>query len=114
MHALVGIWTMDEALSDERDRLIHREMMPLAKAQPGFRSGYWMHDPETGKGHITMVFDSYESASRFRTLVESMTQQAALAGITSDILTTVEVVAEASASAGAGTLASTDREEWIP
>jgi hypothetical protein len=89
---------MDEAPSDEQDRLIHREMMPLARAQPGFRSGYWMHDPETGKDHITMIFDSYESASRFRTLVENRTQQAALAGVTSDILTTVEVVAAASAA----------------
>jgi heme-degrading monooxygenase HmoA len=89
---------MDAALRDEQERLIHREMMPLASTQPGFRSGYWMHDPETGKGHITMVFDSYEAASRFRTLVESRTQQAALAGITSDILTTVEVVAESTPS----------------
>jgi len=103
VHALVGIWTMDEALSDEQDRLIHREMMPLAQAQPGFRSGYWMVDPETGKGHITMVFDSYESVSRFRTLVESRTRQAALAGVTSDMLSTVEVIAVASAPAGAGT-----------
>jgi heme-degrading monooxygenase HmoA len=89
---------MDEALSDDQDRLIHGEIMPLARAQPGFRSGYWMRDRETGKGHITMIFDSYESASRFRTLVESRTQRAAQAGVTSDILSTVEVVAEASAS----------------
>ncbi len=95
MHALVGIWTMDDAFADAQERLIRGEMMPLARAQPGFRSGYWMHDPETGKDHITMVFDSYESVSRFRALLESRTRQAALAGITSDILTTVEVVAEA-------------------
>ena len=54
VHALVGIWTMDEALSDEQNRLIHREMMPIARAQPSFRSGYPIHDPETDEGHIAL------------------------------------------------------------
>ncbi len=98
MHALVGIWTMDDAFGNEQERLIHGALMPLARAQPGFRSGYWMHDPESGKGHTAMIFDSLESVSRFRTLVESRTRQAAQAGVTTDILTTVEVVAEASAA----------------
>jgi heme-degrading monooxygenase HmoA len=95
MHAVVGIWTMDEARCDEQHLLLREEIVPLAKSQPGFVSGYWMHDPETGKGHTAIIFDSRDSASGFKTFVESRTQRAAQAGVTNDILTTVEVVADA-------------------
>lgn len=100
MHAVVGIWTMDEARRDEQNRLLHEEIVPLVKSQPGFVSGYWMHDPETGKNHTAVIFDSRESADGFKALVESGTRRAAQAGVTSDILTTVEIVAEAHQQGG--------------
>lgn len=95
MHAVVGIWSMQEARRDEQDRLLHEQIVPLTEGQPGFVCGYWMHDPETGKGHTAIIFDGPESAGRFKELVESGTRGAALLGVTSDILTTVEVVADA-------------------
>ncbi len=98
MHAVVGSWTMDEHHRDERNRLLHEEVVPLAKGQPGFVCGFWMHDHETGKGHTAVIFDDRESATDFKTLVESRTQRAAHVGVTSDVLTTVEVVADAHAA----------------
>lgn len=98
MHAVVGIWTRDEQHRDEQNRLLHEEAVPLAKGHPGFVCGFWMHDPETGKGHTTTIFDSRESARDFKTLVESRSQRAAQVGVTSDILATVEVVADAHAA----------------
>jgi hypothetical protein len=98
MQAVVGIWTMDELHRDEQNRLLHEEVVPLAKGQPGFVCGFWMHDPETGKGHTTIIFDSRKSATDFKTLVESRSQRAAQVGVTSDILTAVEVVADAHAA----------------
>ncbi|GEM_PF-818991 len=98
MHAVVGIWTRDEQHRDEQNRLLHEEVVPLAKGRPGFVCGFWMHDPETGKGHTTTIFDTRESARDFKTLVESRSQRAAQVGVTSDILTTVEVVADAHAA----------------
>lgn len=95
MHAVVGIWTMDEARRDEQRRLLAEEMVPLVRRQPGFVSGYWMDDPETGKSHTTIIFDTHAAANAFRALVDSRTQRAAQAGVTSDILTTVNVVADA-------------------
>lgn len=95
MHAVVGIWTVDEARHDEQRRLLHDQVIPLVEAQPGFVSGYWMHDPETGKSHTTVVFTDRRSARGFKTLVERATRQAAQAGVTSDILSTVEVLADA-------------------
>jgi hypothetical protein len=100
MHAVVGIWTMDEDRRDEQNRLLHEEIVPLVRSQPGFVSGYWMHDPETGKNHTAIIFDSRESASGFKALVEGGTQRAAQAGVTSDILTTVEVLANAYQTGG--------------
>jgi hypothetical protein len=100
MHAVVGIWTMDEARYDEQTHLLHNEIVPLVKSQPGFVSGYWMHDPETGKSHTAIIFHSREAASGFKTLVEEGTQRAAQAGVTSDFLTTVEVVADAHHNCG--------------
>lgn len=66
MHAVVGIWAMNEARRDEQDRLLNEETVPLVRSQPGFVPGYWMHDPETGKSHTAIVFDSHSSANRFR------------------------------------------------
>jgi hypothetical protein len=98
MHAVVGIWTVDEHRRDEQNRLLRDEVVPLAKGQPGFVCGFWMHDPESGKGHTTIIFDSRELATDFKTLVESRSQRAAQVGVTSDILGTVEVVADAHAA----------------
>ena len=95
MHAVVGIWTMDETQHDEQHRMLHEEIVPLVRNQPGFVSGYWMHDPETGKNHTAIIFDSRESAVGFKALVERGTRRAAQAGVTSDILMTVEIVADA-------------------
>jgi hypothetical protein len=95
MHAVVGIWTVDEARHDEQRRLLDEHVIPLVKTQPGFVSGYWMHDPETGKSHTTVIFTDRQAAGGFKALVERATKRAAQAGVTSDILTTVEVLADA-------------------
>jgi quinol monooxygenase YgiN len=95
MYAVVGIWTMDEARREEQSRALHEEIVPQTQSQPGFVTGYWMHDPETGKAHTTVIFDSVESAGAFKAFVESRAQGAAQAGVTGDILAMVEVLANA-------------------
>jgi hypothetical protein len=66
-----------------------------SRLNPGFVSGHWMHDPETGKSHTTVIFTDRQSAGGFKALVERTTRRAAQAGVSSDILTTVEVLADA-------------------
>ncbi|MFF4625082.1 hypothetical protein [Nonomuraea jabiensis] len=97
MHAVVGFWTVDEALRAERVRGLHEEVIPITSSQPGFVSGYWMHDPETGKSHTTIVFDDRESADRFKSVVEARSRRAAQVG-TADILAVVDVEAHAQAA----------------
>lgn len=93
MHAVIGIWTVDPAWQDEQRRLLWEEIIPLVTRQPGFLTGYWMHDPESGRSHTTAIFGDPESADVFKALVESGTRQAARVGLVSTVLTTVEIVA---------------------
>jgi hypothetical protein len=94
MHAVVGIWTVDDGRRDEQNRALRQEVVPLTMAQHGFVCGYWMHDPETGKSHTTIVFDDEASAGAFKTFVEGRTRAAAQIGVTADILAMVEVIAD--------------------
>lgn len=94
MYAVVGIWTEAEGRRDEQDRGLHDEVIPIVKAHPGFVAGYWMRDPETGKGYTTSVLDSEESANAFKALVVGRAQQGARVGITNDLLAVTEVLAE--------------------
>jgi hypothetical protein len=101
MHAVVGIWTQAEDQRNEQGRGLHDEVIPIVKAHPGFVAAYWMRDPETGKGHTTIVLDSAASAEAFKALVLGRAQQAAQVGITNDLLAVTEVLAEATADSRA-------------
>lgn len=98
MHAIVGIWSLDEDQREAQEHAVHHEMFPMLQAQPGFVSCYWMHDPETGKGHATVVFDSEARAADFKEVIESGASHAARSGAVSDILALVEVTAAVHAS----------------
>ena len=95
MYAVVGIWTLDEALHDEQLRALRDEIVPRTTRMPGFLHGYWTHDPETGKAHTLIVFSSSQAAHEYKALVSRRSQAAAQLGITSDILRTVDVVSSA-------------------
>ncbi len=98
MHAIVGIWSLDENQREVQEHAVHDEMLPLLKARPGFVSCYWMHDSQTGKGHATVVFDSEEHAADFKEVIASGASHAARAGAVGDILALVQVTAVAHAS----------------
>jgi hypothetical protein len=53
-----------------------------------------MRDPESGKGHTTIVLDNEMSARAFKEIVLSNTQSQAKAGITNDSLAVVEMLAQ--------------------
>ncbi|MPZ00467.1 MAG: hypothetical protein GEU97_21305 [Actinophytocola sp.] len=95
MFAVIGIWTMDESQREQQDAGLITEVVPQVKQHPGFVSGYWMRDPETGKAHSTIVLDSEESARSFKELVHGSRQAQARVGITNDTLALVEVTAAA-------------------
>jgi hypothetical protein len=95
MHAVVGIWTLDEALREEQLRVLHEEVVPRTVGMPGFVCGHWTHDPETGKAHSMIIFSSSRAASNFKALVTTRSQAIARLGVTNDILSSVDVVASA-------------------
>jgi hypothetical protein len=92
LYAVVGIWTVVEDQRAEAERELREDVIPMIRAHPGFVSGYWMADPETGKWHSTVVFDSEARARQFSELIESQLRRAAYQGATSDILSLVEVL----------------------
>ncbi|NYJ33468.1 hypothetical protein [Nocardiopsis aegyptia] len=89
---------MDESLSGVRACWLREEAVPMAGACPGFVTGYWTSDPETGKGHTLAVFDAHAAAAAFKALVESRAGESARAGVTQDVLALVEVDAAAGAA----------------
>ena len=95
MYAVVGIWNMDPAGREEQDRGLRDLIIPSVRRHPGFCAGYWMRDPETGKGHTTIVLDSESSARAFKDAVLGNARDQARAGITNDSLAVVELLAQA-------------------
>jgi hypothetical protein len=95
MHAVVGVWTMAPDWRESQDRELRDVVVRFVTAQPGFVAGYWMHDAETGKAHTTVVWDSEESARKFKAFVQGNAKAQARAGVTSDYLAVVGVVADA-------------------
>jgi hypothetical protein len=96
MFAVVGIWTLDEALRDEQLQALRDEIVPRTTRMPGFLRGYWTHDPETGKAHTMIVFSNSQAAHDYKAQVSCRSQVAAQLGIIGDILRTVDVVTSAS------------------
>jgi hypothetical protein len=95
MYAVVGIWNIDPAFRDTQDQGLHELVIPSVRNHPGFVAGYWMRDPHSGKGHTTIVLDSEQSAQAFKENVLGNSQNQAKAGITTDSLAVVEILAQA-------------------
>jgi hypothetical protein len=96
MYAVVGIWNIDPSLREKQDQgRLHELVIPSTRHHPGFLVGYWMRDPQSGKGHSTIVLDSEQSAQAFKETVLGNSQNQARAGITTDSLTIVEILAQA-------------------
>jgi hypothetical protein len=86
---------MDPARRNEQDRGLYEMIIPLARSHPGFMAGYWMRDPESGKGHTTIVLDSEPSARAFKDTALGNARNQAKAGITNESLAVVELLAHA-------------------
>jgi hypothetical protein len=94
MYAVVGVWNFDPARQNEQDQGLQELIIPSVRSHPGFVAGYWMQDPESGKGHTTIVLDNEMSARAFKEIVLSNTQSQAKAGITNASLAVVEMLAQ--------------------
>jgi len=95
MYAVIGIWTLDEALRAEQLRALRDEIVPQTTRAPGFLHGYWTHDPETGKAHTMIIFSSSQAAHDYKAQISRRYQAIAQLGIIGDILRTVDVVTSA-------------------
>jgi hypothetical protein len=87
---LVGVWTAAPAHTARQRRHALTFDVPTV---PGFVQGFWSADAETGKLHSFIVFDHEEGARRCKATLESSIRAQAVAGLTYDRLSVVEVTA---------------------
>ena len=95
MYAVIGRWSVDPSREDEQSRELHAVIVPMISGRPGFVAGYWSRDPETGRGHTTVVWETEESARDFKEMVDERRQLAATFGVTNDFLVVTDVLADA-------------------
>ena len=95
MHAVVGTWTRDAAQSEEQLRELRERIVPDVRQSPGFVTVYWMRDQVTGMDHTLLVYESEEAAQSCKIGVEQNSQGQGEVGIRRELLTVVEIVAEA-------------------
>jgi hypothetical protein len=94
-YAVVGRWTMDPSRADEQDRELRDVIVPLVQSYPGFVTGYWTRDPESGRTHTVIVLESRQAACDFKDMVESRQQHRAEFGVVNDFLVITDVIASA-------------------
>ncbi|HKH19745.1 MAG TPA: antibiotic biosynthesis monooxygenase [Gammaproteobacteria bacterium] len=80
MYAVIRRYQFDPSASEELDRKIRENFMPLLKDVPGFVTYYWLNSGE-GSGASLSVFDSQEGAEESVRAAANFTQQH-LSGLT--------------------------------
>lgn len=91
--ALVGRWYADPAAAADRE--LREIVLPALRGRPGLVAGYWTRDPESGRTHATIVFDSEAAARAFKSTLDTLRRPAAALGVAEDYLLVTGVVAEA-------------------
>jgi hypothetical protein len=71
MHALIATFQMDPTQLDANAAELRERIIPLVKHQPGFRAGYWTHDPSSAKYVSFIAFDTEEQARGLLAYMES-------------------------------------------
>ena len=64
-------------MTEHQDRELHDVIVPMVKTPPGFISGYWTRNPQMGRTHTTIVWESEESARDFKAMADGRRQGAA-------------------------------------
>jgi hypothetical protein len=94
MYAVIGRWSTDPERETDHHRDLREVLIPLVAARPGFVSGAWSRDPQTGRSHATIIWETEESALAFKALVDGSRRIAATLGVTTDFLVVTDVLAE--------------------
>lgn len=93
--AVIGRWTTDPGRSAAVEHVLRARVGPLLAARPGFVVGYWMRDPETGRAHTTVLWQSEAHARAFKAELDGLRRSAAIHGVTNDFLVVTDVLATA-------------------
>jgi hypothetical protein len=92
-HAIVVRVTFKPGMRDGANHVLHEQVVPGAKATPGFVAGYWMHADGEEHGTSVELFDSRDNAQA--SLDQRSTDMPDDAPLTVDSVEIMEVAASA-------------------
>jgi hypothetical protein len=93
MHAMVGIFQTAPRGRERQRQDLEERVVPLLRQQPGFVSGTWSYDEESGRSFSIIVLETESSA---RKLAEFIRERAVpRADLELESVTVTEVLAEA-------------------
>jgi len=92
-HAILVTVTFKPGLGASATHLLESQVVPGAKAAPGFVAGYWMHHADGSRGTSVELFDSLANAEA--ELGRRSVEMPPEAPVTVDSAVVVEVVASA-------------------
>jgi len=79
MHARISTYEGDPGKVDEAIGMIEGQVMPAAKAIPGFSAGYWMVDRDTGKAISVTLWETEEALRASEEAADKLRQEGAAA-----------------------------------
>ena len=86
----------DRAAAEAAARNVRQQAIPELERAPGFRGGYWLHDPETGTVMSVVLWDGAPNADHFEECIRAQ-RWAAIAELGTYVTSVVgyDVIAQA-------------------
>jgi hypothetical protein len=94
MYAVITAVSIGEGTTGSMERL-REEIVPRVKQAPGFVAGYWAFDEAAMKGYSMVFFESEEQARTQLATVNQNMPEGPDVGITWELRTCGEVIAQA-------------------
>jgi len=95
MYAVVTVVNIDPAHSDEAQKHLEEQVVPMIKQTPGFVQGHWARDDAAGKGYGMVFYESEQDARNQLASLQQMAPGGPGPGVTWEVRTVGEVVVEA-------------------
>jgi hypothetical protein len=68
-YALVAEVSLDGFSREEAVRILHEQIIPIVKQQPGFQRGVWLRSQDGATGSGVVVFDTEANVEAMRALL---------------------------------------------
>jgi peroxiredoxin len=94
VYAVIGLWTMDPAMQDLQDQELNDRIVTSVANTRGFVRGAWAREVDGDRSVSFIEFDDESAARDFVNTVHANAPRQRAAGVSTDELLLVELVAE--------------------